>query len=337
MFVKNAWYAAAEASEIGRSLLGRMFLNEPVVMFRRENGVPVALADRCCHRRVPLSKGKLIGDTLQCGYHGLRYDANGQCFEIPGQPLVPPGTRVRSYPLLDKHGWVWIWMGDPARADASLVPGFGDNTAPGLASLQGYTHVDCHYMLMVDNLLDLSHLAFVHSSSIGSTGDLNPTLKLETGERFVRFTRAVTDIPPAPIYKQQGFTRHLDQTKIMMLYAPSSLTIEILSAERDGGPMKTRSMILNGVTPETERSMHYFWGSARDFDVGNADWSASLKRQTAAAFDEDKDMLEAQQRNIELDPAAQTIDVRGDAAGLQAHKVVDRMLAEERGRAAAAE
>jgi phenylpropionate dioxygenase-like ring-hydroxylating dioxygenase large terminal subunit len=338
MFVKNAWYAAAEPAEIGRTLLRRVFINEPVVMFRREDGTPVALEDRCCHRRVPLSKGRLIGDTLQCGYHGLRYESSGQCIEIPGQTLVPAGARVRSYPLVELHGWVWIWMGEAKRADAALVPDFHEAALPGYATIRGYTHIDCHYLLMVDNLLDLSHLAFVHSSSIGSTADTNPTLKLEQPtERTIRLTRAVTDLAIAPIYRQQGFTKNIDQTKIMTLTAPSSIVIDILSAERDGGPMKTRSVILNGVTPETDRSSHYFWGSARDFDIANTEWSASLKRQTAAAFDEDKDMLEAQQRNIALDPSASMIDVRGDAGGVQGRKLVDRMLAEERGRAQAAE
>jgi vanillate O-demethylase monooxygenase subunit len=338
MFVKNAWYAAAEPAEIGRVLLRRVFLNEPVVMFRREDGKPVALEDRCCHRRVPLSKGKLTGDTLQCGYHGLRYDSAGQCIEIPGQSLVPPGARVRTYPLIEMHGWVWIWMGDAKRADAALVPDFHETATPGFATIQGYTHVACNYLLMVDNLLDLSHLAFVHSSSIGSTGDTNPQLRLEQpDERTVRLTRAVSNIPLAPIYRQQGFTKNIDQTKTMTLTAPSSIAIDIRSVERDGGPMKTQSVIMNGVTPETERSSHYFWGTARDYDITNTEWSASLKRQTAAAFDEDKDMLEAQQRNIGLDPAASMIDVRGDVGGLQARKLVDRMLDEERGRAQAAE
>jgi vanillate O-demethylase monooxygenase subunit len=338
MFVKNAWYAAAATEEIGRTPLARMFLGEPVVMFRREDGGPVALADRCCHRRVPLSKGKLVGDTLQCGYHGLRYDASGACIEVPGQPLVPAGARVPTYPLVDRHGWAWIWMGSPDRADARDIPDFSDNARSDMASVHGYTHVGCHYLLMVDNLLDLSHLAFVHSSSIGSTADTNPTLKLEQpGDRTLRLIRAVTDLKVAPIYKQQGFTKNIDQTKIMTLYAPSSIAIEILSAERDGGPMRTRVMILNAVTPETERSSHYFWGSARDFDIANAEWSASLKRQTAVAFDEDKDMLEAQQRSIDLDPASPMVDVRGDVGSLQARKLVDRLLAEERTRAHAAE
>jgi vanillate O-demethylase monooxygenase subunit len=338
MFVKNAWYAAAAVEEIGRTPLARTILGEPVVMFRLADGAPVALEDRCCHRRVPISKGKLVGDTLQCGYHGLRYDASGACIEAPGQSLVPAGARVRRYPLCDKHGWSWLWMGNPERADERAVPDFSDNVRTDMAAVHGYTHVDCHYLLMVDNLLDLSHLAFVHSSSIGSTADTNPALKLEQpSDRIVQLVRAVTDLPVAPVYKQQGFTKHIDQTKIMTLYAPSSITIEILSAERDGGPMKTRSMILNAVTPETERSTHYFWGSARDFDVANVEWSASLARLTAAAFDEDKDMLEAQQRNIELDPAAPTVDIRGDVGGLQARKMVDRLLAEERARAHAAE
>src|SRR5512134_1088063 len=126
MFLRNAWYAAGFSDEFGRALLARTFLSEAVVLYRTEDGRPVAFEDRCAHRRLPLSMGRLVGDEIECGYHGLVYDCSGTCVKIPGQPRasIPPGARVRSYPVVDRHHYLWIWMGDPARADATLIPDY---------------------------------------------------------------------------------------------------------------------------------------------------------------------------------------------------------------------
>lgn len=117
MFLRDYWYAAGFSEEVGRDFLARTYLNEDVVIFRKEDGTPVALENRCAHRRLPLSMGKLIGDTVECGYHGLLYDCEGACIKIPGQDRIPRGTAVRSYPIVDRHRYLWIWMGDPGRAD----------------------------------------------------------------------------------------------------------------------------------------------------------------------------------------------------------------------------
>ena len=122
VFLRNAWYVAAWDTEVGRDPPARTVLDEPVVLFRTIDGRAVALADRCCHRALPLSLGTVIGDELQCGYHGLRFDATGACVAVPGQSTAPPGAMVRSYPVVERHCWVWIWMGEVARADAALIP-----------------------------------------------------------------------------------------------------------------------------------------------------------------------------------------------------------------------
>ena len=122
MFLKNSWYVAAWDREVSHQPLGRTFLGEPVVLFRTEGGQPVALEDRCCHRQLPLSMGRVAGGVLQCGYHGLKFDRTGKCVEIPGQDSIPPQARVRAYPLVEKYNWVWIWMGEPEKADPALIP-----------------------------------------------------------------------------------------------------------------------------------------------------------------------------------------------------------------------
>src|SRR5262245_57370493 len=125
MFIRNTWYIAAEPQEVTARPLARTILEKPVVLFRTESGKAVALEDRCPHRFAPLSLGKVIGERIQCGYHGAQFDASGACALVPGQNIVPPKARVVSYPIVEKHGYVWIWPGDPAGAgDLSSIPDF---------------------------------------------------------------------------------------------------------------------------------------------------------------------------------------------------------------------
>src|SRR5277367_3309708 len=143
VFLRDHWYAAGFPDEVSRSLLDRKFIGEDVLLYRREDGSPVALDNRCAHRRLPLSLGRLVGDTVECGYHGLCYDANGVCIKIPGQTTVPD-VRLRTYPLVERHNYLWIWMGDPARADLDLIPDFSrlDSPDAGLTRIQ--LKPECH-------------------------------------------------------------------------------------------------------------------------------------------------------------------------------------------------
>src|SRR5258708_1540613 len=124
MFLRNYWSVAAYDHEIGRRPLGRIILGEPIVFYRLEAGTPVALEDRCAHRHLPLSMGTLVGDVLQCHYHGLRYDKTGTCVRVPGQDTIPRSARVKSYPVVERYHWLWLWIGDPALADPHKIPDF---------------------------------------------------------------------------------------------------------------------------------------------------------------------------------------------------------------------
>src|SRR5262245_18646292 len=170
MFLRNAWYAAGFSDEFGRQLTARTYLNEAVVIYRTRDGRPVAFEDRCAHRRLPLSMGRLTDDNVECGYHGLVYDCGGNCVKIPGQSResVPAGGGRPTYPLRSRHCCLWIWMGEPALAYPALIPDFGALEAPGTARHRIKLHLDCNFQLVVDNLLDLSHLAYVHSTTTGN-------------------------------------------------------------------------------------------------------------------------------------------------------------------------
>ncbi|HWT35117.1 MAG TPA: Rieske 2Fe-2S domain-containing protein, partial [Paraburkholderia sp.] len=155
MFLRNAWYVAAWDAEVTRALMSVTILGEPVVLYRREDGAPVALEDACPHRKLPLSMGRLIGDHVECGYHGLTFDCEGACVRAPGSPRIPPGAKVRSYPLAERYGLLWIWMGHAEEADPSTIvqidewgdPAWGVNRGDAMT-------VACHYLYVTDNLLD---------------------------------------------------------------------------------------------------------------------------------------------------------------------------------------
>jgi phenylpropionate dioxygenase-like ring-hydroxylating dioxygenase large terminal subunit len=341
MFLRNCWYVAAEAHEVARVPLGRVLLGEPVVFYRREDGTAVALEDRCCHRRAPLHKGRLEGDNLRCGYHGFVFAPTGACVAVPGYDRLPfRNEGVRAYPLVERDGYLWIWMGAVADADPALIPDFHWNVAPGWTFTGERLPIAANYFLLVENLIDLSHVAFVHATTIGSD-DSSATLEHERGERSVKVIRAAKNIPTPPHMRRLGLAEHADMTKVIAFTPASSITIDIVWEERDPpagrAPGSMRAVIINSITPETERSCHYFWGHVRDFDIANADMTAFFHRIVATAFSEDKDILEAQQCTIEIDPLAPTLNVNGDWGGVQARRMVDALIAQEQPRVIAAQ
>jgi phenylpropionate dioxygenase-like ring-hydroxylating dioxygenase large terminal subunit len=184
MLLRNSWYVAASDAEIGSKPLARTILGEPVVLFRTGAGAPVVFEDRCPHRHLPLSMGKLVGDELQCHYHGLRFAPDGRCVRIPGQDHIPAGAKAKTYPLVERYHWIWIWMGDPARADPAAIPDFHWLDDANWGAKSAYLHVDANWQLIVDNLLDLTHLAFVHETTIGNAAIAeNAEVKVEAERR----------------------------------------------------------------------------------------------------------------------------------------------------------
>ena len=229
MFLRNFWYVAAYDQEIGREPLGRMILGEPVVFFRTAAGAPVAFEDRCAHRHLPLSMGQLVGDTLQCRYHGLRYDASGACVKVPGQDTIPPAARVKTYPVIERYRWLWIWMGDPALADPAAITDFHWLDDPFWGAKGQYLHVKANWQLIVDNLLDLTHLAFVHETTIGNAALVqNAKVKVERAANNVVVTRWIIDAPAPPTFvKAGGFTANVDRWQIIDFVPPAFLRLDV--------------------------------------------------------------------------------------------------------------
>ena len=337
MFLRNYWYVAAAVDEIGRTPLARMILGEPIVFFRLESGEAIAFEDRCAHRHLPLSMGKLVDDTLQCHYHGLRYGPDGRCVRIPGQKNIPPKARVRTYPVVERYKWAWIWMGDPALADPSQITDFHWLDDPNWGAKSSYLHVRANWQLVVDNLLDLTHLAFVHETTIGNAALAeHATVKVTSAGNNVVVTRWTIDQDPPPTFKKVGgFTGNVDRWQIIDFTPPAFLRLDVgATPTGTGAPEGNRrngiSMRnMNAITPETETTSHYFWGQAHDFDVKNAQTTAKIFKEIETAFRQDVEVFSAQQRNMELMPNAPQIDINADQGVIQARRILTRLHAEE--------
>jgi vanillate O-demethylase monooxygenase subunit len=346
MFPRNAWYVAAWDHEVKRlNLMRRLLLGEPVLLYRKTDGKPVALEDRCCHRHAPLSHGRLKGDTVECAYHGLRFGPDGCCTHIPTQDQIPEAARVRSYPVAEKYHWIWIWMGDPALADEDLIPDFHVMDHPDWNWRGETLHVEGNYLLVVENLMDLTHLPALHVTTLANTAipeDQIPTeYKIERDH--IQVNRWVEDTPVpgyfrllADIEKGARVDRWMNTTYT----PPSFVRIDIGAAEagtgaRQGDRSKgVTTWNLNAVTPETETTSHYFWAQAQDFAGDDPTISELDFNLVHTAFQEDLAIIKGQQENIDLDPDAFRLDLAADRAGVQAKRMVDRMIkAEQAGQA----
>jgi vanillate monooxygenase len=339
-FVRNAWYAAAWPDElVAGKPLGCTMLSEPVVLYRRADGIPAALEDRCVHRSMPLSLGRVRGDFIECGYHGLQYDCTGACVRIPGQQAIPRMARVRSYPAVEQDGFVWVWMGDTGCADPAKITRFPWMTRPGWQHTKLHARIACNYQLIVDNLLDLSHLAFVHSTTVGSIELADAAIvKTERTQDGVRTSRWTLDVPPARTYAQFGrYECNVDRWQLSDFHAPCTLVIRNGSAKAGTGASEGRSgeqawefIVCHGVTPETDRTTSYFWAVTHDFGADDAEATAEFHRQCQQVIGEDIAVFTAQQRMLDLKPDAPLIDIRYDQGPKEARRIVARLLADER-------
>ena len=348
MLLRNHWYVAAWSEDVGRAPLGRVLLNEYVMLFRAEDGTPVALENRCAHRNLPLSEGRLVGDEIECGYHGLVFGRDGVCTHVPGQEEVPGWARVKSYPVAERDRWVFVWMGDPDAADPDLVPDYHARLAdPDWYAVTGQTLVKGGYRLVLDNLLDLSHLTYVHSSTTGNRA-LAEEAALITEEEadFVRVTRWMENIPPAPAFVQYtGDDGRIDRWQVSKFIPPSYIDIcNGSTAAGEGLPQEERPssqgrwgfVVYHALTPETETTTHQFYGVAGHRSMVPAHMEATFSEQMMGVLAEDLAVYEAQQRAIDLDPETGGADVnpRGtiaaDDALLCARRMIRRLYGEER-------
>ena len=344
MFLKNCWYVAAWGSEVGNTPFARVICGEPVVMFRTEDGRAAALEDRCCHRNLPLSMGKVEGSDIRCGYHGLKFDATGSCIEVPGQTQMPPGAKVKTYKLIEKWQLLWIWMGDPAKADESELPHWQYMSDPTLAVARGNDAkplaMKCHWELNNDNLLDLSHIVYVHPTTLGAHGLDRTPIATDRFERKVRMRRFVPNV--APIKLWASYINYpdvkVDRWMVTECELPSHCTVDVGFApagelkpddDYDRG-IRLRALIT--ATPETEDTSFMFYAQCRNFAVESEEITQKFVRDVKVVFGEDVTTMEAQQRNGFMRSDVTKIDINADAPSIAMRDIVRRHMALESNR-----
>lgn len=341
MFPKNTWYVACTPAEIADKPLGRRICGEQIVFFRGTDGQVAALEDFCPHRGARLSLGKVCHDgTLMCGYHGLRVDCGGKPVSMPGQ-RVQGFPRTRSFPVVERHGFIWVWTGDEKLADPAKIHHLEWAENPEWAFGGGLYHINCNYRLMIDNLMDLTHEAYVHTTSIGQSeiDEAPVTTKLE-GDG-VTTSRFMDNVMPPPFWRANlrgnGLADDVavDRWQISRFTPPSHVMIEVGVAHAGKGGYhadpkdKVYSIVVDFCTPETETSMWYFWGMARNFNPRDEALTAAIRDGQAKVFAEDLAVLEAQQENIGRHPERRLLMLNIDAGGVQSRRILDRLIAQE--------
>ena len=339
-FPLNAWYAAAYDVEVRRELLARTVCKQRIVLYRKDDGGLAALEDACWHRLLPLSMGRLEGDELVCGYHGIVYNAEGLCTHMPSQEMVNPSACVRAYPVLERHRFVWIWPGDPMLADPKSVPDLHWNDDAQWAGDGKMIHVKCDYRLVIDNLMDLTHETFVHGSSIGSREVAESPFVSTHGDRTATVTRWMENITAPPFWAGQirharGYAGPVDRWQIIRFEAPCTVAIDVGVAEAGSGAMRgdrsrgVNGYVLNTITPETDSTCLYFWAFARNYCLGEQRLTHDLREGVAHIFREDEHVLEAQQRAIEERPGHPFYNLNIDAGSMWARRLIDGLVARE--------
>ena len=307
MFIKNAWYVAAWDHEVGRALMPTTILGEEIVLYRKADGTPVALENACPHRKLPLSMGRLKGDEVECGYHGLTFDCAGSCVRVPGAVKIPKTAKVRAYPLAERYGLLWIWMGEAASADAGeIVPveNWGD-PAWGVNRGESMT-VDCNYLYITDNLLDPSHVAWVHTTSFGGAGCEDTPLETTVAPTGVAVSRWMLDAPPAPFYAPfLKFSGNCDRQQYYEVRYPAQAIIKAVfvpaGSGGEGRPLHPDVFLMdsyNFMTPMDENRTRYYWFQLRNFAPKDERVSSQFAESVRLAFAEDRVILEAVHRGM---------------------------------------
>jgi vanillate monooxygenase len=333
MFLQNHWYAVAWDHEIKRMPFARTVCGESLVLYRHTNGGLSAFEDSCPHRLLPLSNGFLQGDHLVCKYHGLKFNEQGRCIWMPGQQGIHKEAHLRTYPAIEKHRFIWVWIGDPDLANEEKIPDLHWCSDPEWVFEGGTYHIQCNYQLLVDNLMDLSHETFVHPSSIGQHEILEAPIHVAADERSVTVTRWMHNIDPPPFWAANlKSTEKCDLWQICRFSLPSNVMIDVGVAKAGTGAQQgDRSKGVTGIvvdlmTPETETSTWYHWGMARNFQTDDRGLTFRIRDGQAAVFAEDMEILEAQQANILRRPDRQLLNLKIDAGGVCARRIIEREL-----------
>ena len=339
-YPRSQWYIGAFSHEVGRTPMERTLLGEPVVFYRTQAGAAVAVAGRCPHRRFPMVRAAVVGDALECGYHGWTFDCSGVCTRIPSQEqYVPAGFHIRTYPVVEKWQWLWIWMGEPAAADAALIPDHAQlhlEDSDWLASVGGVEPLAGRFQLMNENVLDLTHVSFVHAATIGTAGIASAPISVEDRGRYLHSERTVSEPEPTAFHRRVlGLDGPVDRVLVTDFFPPAFLASgsRFFRAGESGTPgarLYGEFRVFHVATPETPTTSHYFWGFTRSFGQNDAALTEELRAGWRLGVLEDVDAIEANERMIDLGPLQNDLSAQADAGPLRGRKMVEHMILAER-------
>lgn len=335
-FLRNTWYVAGWGETLTSDPVRIRILGEGVALYRLPDGQAVAIGDRCPHRFASLGNGKIVGEALQCPYHGLQFDRTGQCVYNPhGNGAIPPGARVKNYPLVERHHALWIWMGDNTNADPNLIPDFTAFDGSSIASSRGYLSVKAQYELVVDNLLDLSHAAFIHPflTTEGFAERSRADIKQE-GEAIWSYLWNDNE-PLTPLFKLvwDRNEERCDMRTHMRWTPPSNLLLDVgvthVGSEPEAGPALPSAHLL---TPETETSTHYFWMIGRNRRQSDVALGEIIHNGISRAFNtEDEPMIMTVAENMQGEDfwSLRPTILPGDSAAVRARRRLAQLIRRE--------
>lgn len=339
-FVREHWYAAAWGHDVADRPVARRILNDKIVLFRAPDGTIGALENRCPHRLAPLSMGECADGGLRCGYHGMVFNAQGECIAIPGQDIIPPTARTRAYPAVERYGLIWVWTGQgaPDHAKFPRVMGYGEQ---GWAMLSGgYQHHAGNYRIEIENLMDPAHTTFLHKETIGNRAAKDVPVQVAQHEGGLSAFRWIENVPPSPLdQKSRDFGEGRVDRKVAFSFelpATSFVDIAVIPA----GMERSEENLMHGglrtfsykfLTPETHGSTHFFWLHLRNFRQGDEAFDTALRASLEQTFTEDNAMVAAIQIEQEDTGLRQRTAIAIDRAPIMALRMIDRMIAAETG------
>ena len=332
MFVENAWYVAAWAHEVSEKPLARRICDQPVVLYRQLDGTACALIDSCAHRGAPLSLGTVTKKGIRCNYHGVVFGCDGKCSEIPNQDVIPAKAKLRSFPLVERDNILWIWMGAPELADQDLVIAYPFHADPSWPGRYAMAPVAANYLLIADNLLDATHLAYVHGNTVGGS-DPNVHMVAESSlkptDRGHRFERKMRNAPPPPAYATcvPELPDRIDRWQQFDFIAPSTVLQYSGGVPAGKDPASAEAprfdmRIFHSATPATQNTCYYFYSVQNGHKIDDPQATEVIAEQIGAAIVEDKLFIEAQQERVTELGEERLFDNAADSARIMARRAV---------------
>jgi phenylpropionate dioxygenase-like ring-hydroxylating dioxygenase large terminal subunit len=339
LYARNQWYVLGWADEFGSQPQRRVVMDEPILIFRADDGAPVALADRCAHRNYPLSKGRRHGDLIECGYHGFTFDRTGACVRIPSQRSISSVCRVRQYAVVERWQWVWIWMGEAASADPSGIPdhhAISLTDGEWLASIGFSMPLKARYQLLNENLLDLTHATFLHPESIGTAEVAESKVVFEECDGFMRDGRYMQGVAAPDLFREPlKLDDRIDRDLLIDYYAPG-LHVGWERFKRTGVPdgeatrLYGQLKVYHALTPATRSTTHYFFAFARTFARSDEALTNGLREGLRFVVGQDRSALEAVEENLQLlDQSPTEISCRSDAGAIRGRRLMEKLIAAE--------